>query len=74
MWYTIRNDLQRREARCESSWLFVSWMAKEMVYGDTPAWHVSPYYSREWSNYVYIYIYRWVITGGISGPNPEALA
>jgi hypothetical protein len=30
---------------------------KKWFNGDTPGWHILQYYSRGWSNYIYIYVY-----------------
>jgi hypothetical protein len=46
---------------------------KRWFNGDTPGWHILQYYSRGWSNYIYIYVYgqrsgQWTDLGPYAGP------
>jgi len=50
----------------------VGWQ-KRWFNGDTPGWHILQFYSRGWSNYVYIYVYgqrsgQWTDLGPYTGP------
>lgn len=45
---------------------------KKWFNADTPGWHILQYYSRGWSNYIYIYVYpassgRWTDQGPYAG-------
>ena len=52
----------------------IGWQ-KRWFNGDIPGWHILQFYSRGWSNYIYIYVYgrssgQWTDLGPYAGPAP----